>query len=174
MLIDKLAVIISLTAGVLFSLPATAQSLCDLIPAATVKSTLSLKEALVASPNTEWGNGCDYNVPQGKEPVVSADSSEDTGMDSIALTNHVADPNSDDKLIWGFSKAAVYTDDDHETDPSTPGIYYTRQSLIFRTKDKIVDFVVMTSGTSPTEAEILSLGKLAASKPIDKLKDPPN
>jgi hypothetical protein len=172
--VHKIVFALGLATAGWFSLPAEAQSLCDLLPAATVKATLNLNTSLLASPDMDWGNGCDYTALQGKQPVVSADSSDDTGMDSIALTNHVAAPNSDDQLVSGIGKAAIYTDDPHEPDPAMPNIYVTRQSLIFRTEDKIVDFVVMTSSNSPTETAILALGKLAASESIDELKDSPN
>jgi hypothetical protein len=160
--------------GVLFSLPAHAQSFCDLVPAATVKAMLHISDKLVAAPDTEWGNGCDYSIPNRDVPVVEAIASDDTGMDSIALTNHADAPNDDDKLVTGVGEAAIYTDDHNAQDPSTPSVSYTRQSLIFRQQDKIVDFVVMTTHNPPPESAILSLGKFISQQPVDNLKDPPN
>jgi hypothetical protein len=166
--------VIVLAAGVLFSLPAEAESLCDLLPASKVKALLNLSDTLVAVPNTEWRNGCDYSVPHSSQPIVEAESTDDTGMDSIALTNHVSVLNDDDQRVSGIGNAAIYTDDGHEQDPSAPAVSYNRQSLIFRTDEKIVDFVVTCSGNGPTELAVLSLGKFAASEPLDSLKDPPN
>jgi hypothetical protein len=170
----KSAAILACAIGGLLSHAAQAQSLCDLLPAATVKAALNIKEPLVAVPDTEWGNGCDYSTPQGGQPVVEALASDDIGMDSIALTNHVASLNDDDQLVKGIGEAAIYTKDAHDQDPSTPSIYYNRQSLIFRTDKKIVDFVVMTNGDTPRESDIIALGKLLAAQPIDSMKDPSN
>lgn len=161
-------------AGILFSFPAKAQSLCDLIPASKVKALLHLNDTLIAAPNTEWGNGCDYSTPHANQPIVEAETTDDTGMDSLALTNHVSSLNDDDQRVSRIGEVAIYTDDDHEQDPSAPTVYYTRQSLIFRTDEKIVDFVVMYPGNGLTEVAVLSLGKFAASEPLDSLKDPPN
>jgi len=163
---------IACTILALSTLPAPAQSLCDMMPAATVKALLHLGRDLAATPDTEWGNGCDYNIPNGALPVVEAITSDDTGMDSIALTNHVASLNDDDQLVTGIGEAAIYTQDTNAQDPSTPGISYTRQSLIFRDQDKIVDFVVMTTQHPPTEADVLSLGKFISLEPVGKLQDP--
>jgi hypothetical protein len=163
-----------LAAGLLVPAIAAAQSLCDLMPASKVKALLDLNATLLAVPDTEWGNGCDYNIPHDSEPFVQADTSDDRGMDSLELTNHDSSLNDDDHRVSGIGELAIYTDDDHAQDPATPTVYYTRQSLIFRADEKIVDFVIMSSGKGPTEAEVLSLGKFAASEPLDSLKDPPN
>ena len=163
-----------LAAGLLVPAIAAAQSLCDLIPASKVKTLLDLNTALLAVPDTEWGNGCDYSIPHASEPTVEADASDDSGMDSLELSNHDSSLNDDDRRISGIGELAIYTDDNHAQDPANPSVYVTRQSLIFRTDEKIVDFVILSSGNSPTEAEVISLGKFAASEPLDSLKDPPN
>jgi hypothetical protein len=153
---------------------AGAQSLCDLLPAPKVKALLDLNMTLLAVPDTEWGNGCDYSIPHASEPTVEADDSDDSGMDSLELTNHDASLNDDDHRISGLGELAIYTDDTHAQDPANPSVYVTRQSLIFRTDEKIIDFVIMSTSNSPTEAEVISLGKFAASEPLDNLKDPAN
>jgi hypothetical protein len=163
-----------LAAGLLVPAIAAAQSLCDLIPAAKVEALLDLNARLVAAPDTDWGNGCDYSIPHSSEPIVEADTSDDIGIDSLELTNHESSLNDDDQQISGIGEMAIYTEDDHAQDPATPAVDYTRQSLIFRTDEKIVDFVIMTYRKSPSEAEVLSLGKFAASQPLDSLKDPAN
>ena len=160
--------------SLLFPLAAEAQSLCNLLPASKVKSLLDFNQALVAAPDMDWGNGCDYSLPHASQPVVEAETSDDTGMDSLALTNHADSLNDDDQRVTGIGEVAIYTDDDHEQDPSAPTVFYTRQSLIFRTDDKIVDFVIISSSRGPTEAEVLALGKFVASEALDSLKDPPN
>ncbi len=58
---------------------ANAQSLCDLMPAAQVQSTLGLTTPLTATPNTEGGNGCDYKDAAAGPVIVMADSSDDSG-----------------------------------------------------------------------------------------------
>ncbi len=158
--------------SILFVVPAQAEGLCDLVPATTVKALLGISETLVASPDTEWGNGCDYMIPHTGLPIVEAIASDDTGMDSIALTNHVAALNDDDQIVTGIGDAAIYTDDGNAQNPSTPTVSYTRQSLIFREQNKIVDFVVMTTHNPPPEAAILSLGKFISLEPVGHLKDP--
>jgi hypothetical protein len=172
--LDNRLVAALFAASLLFPVSAQAQSLCDLLPALKVKSILDIRAALAASQNMEWGNGCDYSIPQASQPVVEAEASDDTGMDSLALTNHAASLNDDDQRVSGIGEVAIYTDDPHAQDPSAPTVFYTRQSLIFRTEDKIVDFVIISNSDAPTEAEVLSLGKFAASEPLDSLKDPQN
>jgi hypothetical protein len=46
---ERLALLVALTSA---AIPATAQSLCDLVPAAVVQSTLGISATLTAAPNT--------------------------------------------------------------------------------------------------------------------------
>ncbi len=64
------------------AIPDSAQSLCELVPAAIVQSTLGIPVTLAAAPTTQGGNGCDYKgASTGPITItVTADAISDAGM----------------------------------------------------------------------------------------------
>jgi hypothetical protein len=62
------------------AIPASAQSLCELVPAAVVQSTLGISVTLTAAPNTQGGNGCDYKGASTGPITLTADTISDAGM----------------------------------------------------------------------------------------------
>jgi len=149
-----------------------AQSLCDVLPASAVKSTLGLTGDLSSKPNTEGGNGCDYKGAAIGPTTVIADSSDDAGIFRTIFDQRMKMLRPGEQAISGVGDAAYYAERDSQQIPRFPGQEFTQQSLVFRAKGKIVSFIVMTPGNGLPKSAILSLGALAISKPINTLKDP--
>ena len=164
----------ALTCTALLATPAIAQSFCDLVPAATVKSTLGLAEKLVAKPKSEGGTGCQYksNVPG--PLILIADTSDASGMRGTMFEQRLTSLGPNAQLIQGLGEAAYYSETDNEQIPKFPGVPYTQQSVVFRAKGKIISLVVTTPGSGIPKEALESLATLAASKPLDTLLDPSN
>jgi hypothetical protein len=158
--------------GTLLTAAAHAQSLCDLVPAADVKSALGLNGNLSATPNTQGGNGCDYKLEGAIPTTVVADSADASGMVGTIFDQRLKQLGFGAQLVPSLGDAAYYVakpDQNLLTDHTQS---YTQQSLVFRGKGKIVSFMVMTPGAGLPKAALLSLGTLIISKPINTLKDP--
>jgi hypothetical protein len=151
---------------------AQAQSLCDLMPAAAVKSALGLNGNLTAKPNTQGGNGCDYKLDGAIATTVIADSSDAAGMVGTIFDQRLKQLGFGAQLVPGLGDAAFYVVKPNQNLPTDHTQSYTQQSLVFRAKGKIVSFIVMTPGAGVPKAALLSLGTLTIAKPINTLKDP--
>jgi len=147
------------------------QSLCDLIPAATVKTTLTLTGNLTATPNREGGNGCDYKLDGALAIAVTADSSDASGMVGMMFDRRLKQLPTGALLVPHIGDAAYYVAKPGQNIAKDHTNTYTQQSLVFRAKGKVVSFIVMTPGSGVPKDALLTLGTLTASKPIDSLKD---
>jgi hypothetical protein len=73
-----LAVVVAI--GMFSAIPISAQSLCDLVPASVVQSTLGITAPLKATPDTEGGNGCDYKGMAAGPIWIKADDTDYSGI----------------------------------------------------------------------------------------------
>ena len=162
-----LLVIIACTA-----IPASAQSLCDLVPAALVQSTLGLSATLTAAPNTQGGNGCDYKGASTGPITLTADSISDAGIYKTIFDQRLHSLGPSQQLVSGVGDAAYYDLKQLQQIPKYPGVNFTQQSVVFRAKGKIVNFILMIPGGGVTKASMLALAAYTISKPINTLKDP--
>jgi len=154
------------------SIPAAAQSLCGLVPAATVQSTLGITASLTATPNTEGGNGCDYKGASTGPITITADAISDTGIYKTIFDQRLHKLGPSERLVTGIGDAAYCDLKQHQQIPKYQGINFTQQSIVFRAKGKIVNFILMIPGDGVPKASMLALANFAISKPIDTLKDP--
>jgi hypothetical protein len=152
--------------------PAIAQSFCDLVPAATVKSTLGLAEKLAAKSKGEGSTGCLYKSNSPGPVTLVADTSDASGMRGTMFEQRLATLGPKTQLIQGLGEAAYYSQTDNEQMPKFPGVTYTQQLIVFRAKGKIVSLMVTTPGTGIPKEALEALATLAASKPIETLLDP--
>jgi hypothetical protein len=154
------------------SIPAAAQSLCDLVPPATVKSTLGITVSLTATPNTEGGNGCDYKGASTGPITIRADALSDTGIYKTIFDQRLRKLGPSEQLVAGIGDAAYYDLKQDQQIPKYQGVNFTQQAIVFRAKGKIVNFILMIPGDGVPKASMLALANFAISKPIDTLKDP--
>jgi hypothetical protein len=168
------AFLFALLASALLATPAIAENFCDLLPAATVKSTLGLTDKLSAKPKSEGSAGCEYKSSGAGPFVVVADASDESGMRGTMFEQRIATPGPYAKLIPGLGDAAYYSETDSVQMAKFPGVTYTQQSIVFRAKGKIVSLLVTTPGTGIPKEALQSLATLAASKAIESLPDPSN
>jgi len=166
----RLALLVTLTCA---ANPACAQSLCELVPAAAVQSTLGISSTLAAAPNTQGGNGCDYRGAAAGPVTLTADTVSDDGMYKTIFDQRLHSLGPTQQLVSGIGDAAYYDLRQHQQIPKYPGISFTQQSIVFRAKGKIVNFILMIPGDGVPKASMLALAAYTISKPINILKDPP-
>ena len=144
---------------------AQAVSFCDLVPASAVASTLGITVVLVAKPDADDPNRCDYKG-QGNSPSVDvvALSTLDAGFTKTLADSRFANMSSSagEERVSGIGDAAIYWNRVN-----------LQLGMLIRTKGKYVTFTVSTYNAKglPKDA-ILSLGRLIVSKPLDTLKYP--
>jgi hypothetical protein len=137
--------VVSVSAG-----PASAQSLCDLVPAAVVQTTLGIPATLTATAN-----------------AIS-----DTGLYKTIFDQRLQSLGSTQQLVSGVGDAAYYDLKQHQQIPKYPNDTFTQQSIVFRAKGKIVNFILMIPGGGVAKASMLALANYAITKPLNTLKDP--
>jgi hypothetical protein len=155
----------------LFTIPASAQSFCDLVPASAVSTALGVPN-LTAKPNTTGGNGCDYRTKPGAPAAVIADSSDYTDIYKTIFDQRLARLSHGDTLLQGVGDAGYYSFQDGQNVPSDLTQSYTKQSIVFRAKGKIVSFIIFLPGKGLPKTAVLALGQMTAAKPINTLKSP--
>jgi hypothetical protein len=162
----KMSLVVLAASGALWSVPASAQSFCDLVPASEVKAALGITGNLMGKPTREGGNGCAYSTGEANVPnVVDANSSDYAGIIKTVADTRFASPGPNEERVSGLGEAAIYTSN----------TYSHRQSIFFRAKGKYVNLYVSAGGTNGVpKAAIISLATLVVSKPINTLKDPPS
>jgi hypothetical protein len=165
----RLAILVALTCA---AIPACAQSLCDLVPAAVVQSTLGIPAPLTAAPNTEGGNGCDYKGASTGPITITADTVSDAGVYKTIFDQRLHNLVPTEKLVSGVGDAALYELREQQEITKYPGVNFTQQSIVFRAKGKIVNFILMSPGNGVPKASMLALANYTISKPINTLKDP--
>src|ERR1017187_9704748 len=74
---NQVALLVTMICAVI---PASAQSLCELVPAAVVQSTLGISVTLTAASNTQGGNGCAYKGASTGPLTLTADTISDAGI----------------------------------------------------------------------------------------------
>jgi hypothetical protein len=151
---------------------ARAQSLCDLLPASLVKSTLGLTSDLTAAPNTQGGNGCDYKSPGVGPLTVSADCGNESEMTKMMFNAEVKALGRGGQRLSGMGDDAFYDEKRNQQMPKYPGKRFTQQSVVIRAKGKVISLIVMTPEDGIAKAAVISLGTVTLSKPIGTLKDP--
>jgi hypothetical protein len=156
----------------LLATPAVAESFCDLVPAATVKTTLGITEKLVTKPKSEGSIGCHYKTNSAGPIVLIADASDASGMMGTMFEQRLASLGPKAQVIQGLGDAAYYSQIDNEQISKFPGVTYTQQSIVFRAKGKIISLILTTAGNGVPKEALQSLANLAASKPIENLLDP--
>jgi hypothetical protein len=154
------------------AISASAQSLCQLVPAAVVQSTLGIPVSLTAAPNTQGGNGCDYKGASTGPITITANAISDAGIYKTIFEQRLHSLGSSQQLVSGVGDAAYYDLKQHQQIPKYPGINFTQQSIVFRAKGKIVNFILLIPGDGVAKGSMLALATYTISKPIDSLKNP--
>ena len=154
------------------AIPASAQNLCDLVPPAVVQSTLGISVTLTAAPNTQGGNGCDYKGASAGPLTLTADAISDAGIYKTIFDQRLRSLGPTQQRVSGVGDAAYYDFKQHQEISKYPGVNFTQQSIVFRAKGKIVNFILMIPGDGVPKALMLALATYTSSKPIDALKDP--
>ena len=165
----RLALLVTLTCA---AIPATAQSLCDLVPAAVVQSTLGISVTLTAAPDTQGGNGCDHKGASTGPITLTADTISDAGVYKTIFDQRLHSLGPTEQLVSGIGGAAYYAFKPDQQILKYPGINFTQQAIVFRAKGKIVNFILVIPGGGVPKASMLALATYTISKPIDTLKDP--
>ncbi len=166
--------ILTLTCAILAATPATAETFCDLVPAAAVKTALGITVNLSAKPSDQVGTGCLYREDAPGPVTVIASSADASGMTGTMFTQRMSSLGHNAQVLSDIGEAAYYNEDDNQQYAKFPGITYTQQSIVFRAKGKIISLKVITAGNGVPKAALQSLATLALSKPIDTLLDPNN
>jgi hypothetical protein len=151
---------------------ASAQSLCDVLPAAEVKATLGLAGNLTPKPDTDGGNGCDYSLDTPGNITVMADVSDYTSMLKTLTEQTMAHLSGTQSKLPALGDVAYYDLRDNWTIPKYRTMTFTQQSISFVAKGKLVSFIIVTVGKGAPKDAVVALGKLTIAKPIEKLKDP--
>jgi hypothetical protein len=162
--------VVAMSGALLGAGSVTAQSFCDLVPAAAVKSALGITANLAAKPNMQGGNGCDYAAGGDGPAAVVADASDYTSVIKAVADARFAGPLLvGEELASGVGEVARYT----RKVADIRAVRYIQQGLFFRAKGKYVNFTVTTLGSSGLpKAAILALGTYIVAQPINTLKDP--
>src|SRR5208337_270150 len=124
------------------------------------------------APNMEGGNGCDYKGASAGPITLTADSIADGGMYKIIFDQRMKSLGPTQQLVSGIGDAAYYDFKPLQQIPKYPGVNFTQQSIVFRAKGKIVNFILMIPGDGVPKASMLALATYTVAKPIDALKDP--
>jgi len=166
---SSFAVVVAI--GVLSAIPVAAQSLCDLVPASVVQTTLGIATPLTATPNTEGGNGCDYKGKAAGPIWIKADDTDYTGIYKTIQDQQFTQLPYGSKLVPGLGDKAYYSENH---DQQIPGyqLNYTKQALVFVAKGKIISFIFVLLNEGAPKANVLALGKYTLAKPIETLKMP--
>jgi hypothetical protein len=155
----------------LFAIPASAQSFCDLVPAPAVSTALGVPN-LTAKPNMTGGNGCDYRTKPGAPLAVRADSSDYADIYKTIFDQRLTQLSNGDVRVQGVGDAGYYSFQDLQNVPSDLTQSYTKQSIVFRAKGKIVSFIIFLPGKGVPKTAVVALGQMTAAKPINTLKSP--
>jgi len=166
---SKLSVFLAI--GVLSAIPMHALSLCDLVPASVVQSTLGITTPLTATPNTEGGNGCDYKGMAAGPIWIKADDTDYSGIYKTIQDQQFTQLPYGSTLVPGLGDKAYYSEN-HDQNIAGYQLNYTKQALVFVAKGKIVSFIFMLLDKGAPKANVLALGKYALAKPIETLKMP--
>lgn len=158
----------------LLATPAIAENFCDLVPAATVKTTLGLTDKLSAKAKSGDSAGCEYKSSTPGPFVVVADAADESGMRGTMFEQRIASPGPYAQLIQGLGDAAYYSELSNEQIAKFPGVTYTQQTIVFRAKGKIISLLVTTPGGGIPKEALQALATLAASKAIETLVDSSN
>jgi hypothetical protein len=137
-----------------------------------VQSTLGISATLTATPNTEGGNGCDYKGASTGPITLDADTVSDAGMYKTIFDQRLHNLGPNEQLVSGIGDAALYELRQDQEITKYPGVSFTQQSIVFRAKGKIVNFILMIPGKGVPKASMLALATYTISKPINTLKDP--
>ncbi len=101
----QVALLVAMTCA---AIPATAQSLCELVPAAVVQSTLGISVTLTAAPNTQGGNGCDYKGASTGPITITADTVSDAGIYKTIFDQRLRGLGPTQQRVSGVGDAAYY------------------------------------------------------------------
>ena len=103
------------------AIPASAQSLCELVPAAVVQSTLGIPVTLTAAPNTQGGNGCDYKGASTGPITLTADTISDAGIYKTIFDQRLHSLGPTQQLVSGVGDAPpTTTSNSNSRSPNTP------------------------------------------------------
>ena len=164
------SVLIAFLAAVAVSaIPIRAQSLCDLVPAAAVQSTLGITTPLKATPNTDGGNGCDYKGMAAGPIWIKADDTDYTGIYKTIQDQQFTQLPYGSTLVTGIGDKAYYSEN-HGQNIAGYQLNYTKQALVFVAKGKIISFIFVLLNQGAPKANVLALGKYTLAKPIETLK----
>ena len=167
----RFKLVVAVVACVVFAIPVSAQSLCDLVPASVVQSTLGISTPLTATPNAEGGNGCDYKGKAAGPIWIKADDTDYTGIYKTIEDQQFTQLPYGAKLAPGLGDKAYYSEN-HDQQIAGYQLNYTKQALVFVAKGKIISFIFMLLNEGAPKANVLALGKYALAKPIETLKMP--
>jgi hypothetical protein len=160
-----------LSAVAVAAIPMHAQSLCDLVPASVVQSTLGITTPLKATPNTDGGNECDYKGMAAGPIWVKADDTDYTGIYKTIQDQQFTQLPYGSTLVPGLGDKAYYSEN-HDQNIAGYQLNYTKQALVFVAKGKIISFIFVLLDKGAPKANVLALGKYALAKPIETLKMP--
>jgi hypothetical protein len=118
------------------------------------------------------GNGCDYKGTSTGPLTLTADTISDAGLYKTIFDQRLHSLGPTKQLVSGVGDAAYYDFKQHQEIPKYPGVNFTQQSIVFRAKGKIVNFILMIPGDGVPKALMLALATYTISKPINTLKDP--
>jgi hypothetical protein len=164
----------TLTCAMLAATPATAETFCELVPAAAVKAALGITENLTAKPSDAAGTGCLYREDAPGPVTLIASSGNASGMMGTLFSQRMNSLSHNAQALPDVGEAAYYDETGNQQFAKFPGTTYTQQSIVFRAKGKIISLRVMTSGGGVTKTAVQSLATLTLSKPIETLEDPNN
>jgi len=166
---SMLAVVVAI--GMFSAIPISAQSLCDLVPASVVQSTLGITTPLKATPDTEGGNGCDYKGMAAGPIWIKADDTDYSGIYKTIQDQQFTQLPYGSTLVPGLGDKAYYSEN-HDQNIAGYQLNYTKQALVFVAKGKIISFIFVLLDKGAPKANVLALGKYALAKPIETLKMP--
>jgi hypothetical protein len=165
----KLAAVAAI--GVVSAVSMRAQSLCDLVPASVVLTTLGITTPLTATPNTEGGNGCDYKGMAAGPIWIKADDTDYSGIYKTIQDQQFTNLPYGSTLVAGLGDKAYYSVNHDQNIPNYQ-LNYTKQALVFVAKGKIISFIFVLLNEGAPKASVLALGKYTLAKPIETLKMP--
>lgn len=151
---------------------ASAQTLCDLLPASAVQAALGIKDTLTAKVNTDGGQGCDYSTSAPGPLLAMLDVGDDKGVVKMVFDQRLKNLGPSDQRVPNLGDVAIYRPRLREQLPKYLPLIFTQQNLAIRAKGKYISLIIWLPGDGAPKATILALGSLLLSKPIEKLKDP--
>jgi hypothetical protein len=168
-MICRLAFVVAI--GAVSATPLAAQSLCDLVPASVVQSTLGIATPLTAKPNPEAGNGCDYRGMARRAIWITANETDYSGIYKTVQDQLFTQLAYGSQPVPGLGDKAYYAER-HGRQVAGRDFYYTKQTLIFVAKGKVISFVFLLLNEGAPKANVLALGKYVLDQPIETLKVP--